>query len=296
MFIQKIYEVNLAIEDPILFMSKESNLIFLLKNKFEGKCFKSSLILEICKIIKQSECMITQNDMSASGIISVQFEAMAMIYEKGEVINDCKFVINDDLAMILSGKKCTIFMNNTPMTESYKIGQKISIIVNWSRYETNKGLISISGVPYLHNMFGNERYMKCVGDLSEEAIEAVMERYMNVKVKFDKIKTDKHFEHFEKLTDSYKTQQAKELDPKVLLSKSPEYVKLFVNGGFAILQTKEVKDVKFIEDTKTSVYGIIIDALVRKMEVIIGMCETYSEDDDIIKHENIWRSIEKSKL
>jgi hypothetical protein len=297
MIITKVYETTITVENPILFSSRYTNIIAYIKNEFEGKCFKSSLILSIREIIKCSDCVISQNDMFARGSVDVCFKASALIYSPGEIIHNCKIVKKESGMIFAINENCNIYilqLSAHKLAQSYKLGQYISIIVKGSLYSTFKSEISINGDPFLHSSFDVERVFSCSGTPDKSVITLIIKNIEKENIKLSKISDKKRLSQISDVVESYsKIPKNRSEDITRLIKSNAKYLRVYTNGGYEILKTAVGET---LLQTATFVYSLILMEILRKKQTICELCEIYSSEEKFDNHSNVWLSITKSKL
>lgn len=94
MKIVKTFETSIDIVDTEkLYQPLQSILMEELKSKYEGKCFKSSYIIEIVEIVHASEVEISTDHQDCIGLVYVTFNALVEVYTPGNIIPVCKLEI-----------------------------------------------------------------------------------------------------------------------------------------------------------------------------------------------------------
>ena len=147
MHITKIIKHGFDIDDPISFCSDiDVNLLSLIKNTFEHKCFRSCYIESINKIIQYSELEVDQEQNHTFCKVHVKFEVSATVYHPGEIINGCKVTKKLNEVIICETDKATIWLNTHKYLSSVTEGQLISIRVGKVKYEIGYNKISINGL------------------------------------------------------------------------------------------------------------------------------------------------------
>ena len=153
MIITKILETQLDIIKPSDIFSPDINnvILRLLKEKYEGKCYKSCLILKITQIIRASNIYMSYN-LDGSAFISVLFEVKGLIYQKGEIITDAVIVNKDSNGTVqCQTQYASIHLRQDKVLNIFKNNQRIPLIVHKVRYILNQNNISILGKPFKPN-------------------------------------------------------------------------------------------------------------------------------------------------
>lgn len=152
--IHKQYEtiVNLS---PVENYSSNSELVIMnkLRKVFEGKCYKSSLICNITRIIRRGWIKPAQNLTDGSSDVNVIFEAESIVYNAGDIITDC-VVKNVERSgeLICKSEYAAIHIRGSVMLRGIQNGQTIPVQVVSVRYSVGTDSITINGTPYYHSM------------------------------------------------------------------------------------------------------------------------------------------------
>jgi hypothetical protein len=152
--IHKQYEtiVNLS---PVENYSSNSDLVIInkLRKVFEGKCYKSSLICKIIRIVRRGWIKPAQNLTDGSSDVNVTFEAESIIYNENDIITDC-VVKNVERSgeLICKSEYAAIHIRGNVMLRGIQTGQIIPVRVVSVRYSVGKDNITINGTPYFHPM------------------------------------------------------------------------------------------------------------------------------------------------
>ncbi len=154
MKIKKQYESIVNLNSIELYSADIDSVIF---NKlckiFEGRCFKSSLVYKILRIIRRSNIRPAQNLTDGSGNTNVVFEAEAIVYNENDIITDC-VVMNVERSgeLICKIDHAAIRIRGNIILRGIQIGQTIPIRVVTVRYSKGKDNITINATPYFHPM------------------------------------------------------------------------------------------------------------------------------------------------
>ena len=152
MLIKKILETRLDIANTndIFCADYGKNALLLLKDKYTKRCFKSVYVLDVLHIIKRSAIHCKNKVADGSGYMDVTFEVSGIIYEKGEVIHNCKIIqINNNGIMHAKSEHASLFIKNIDDTVIFKEMDEIPVIVNMAKYGMYETEISVSSYPFM---------------------------------------------------------------------------------------------------------------------------------------------------
>lgn len=201
MKITKIFDIILNITNINDIFTKDINqkLILLLEKKYQYKCYLSSYILKINKIINRSLLECNQNDLNCSFNISIQFEATCLVFNKNEVILNMKIqeIVNNNI--ILRNKAndefndiiIALIKNNQDLSQFTK-DDIIPIIVGKVKYSLGSDKITINAYPFIPIITNVIYYqVSALNELQLEQLQESILPYINYEenIKKDIIKT-----------------------------------------------------------------------------------------------------------
>ncbi len=170
----KLMETRLVINDiNDMFCSNYDVMVLtLLKKNFNGRCYKSAYVLDIIKIITRSDLKCKSKSLDGYVYLDVQFEALCMLYENGEIIHNCKIVqILSKNVILAKSEHCSIQIKNPTKIDIFKEDDEIPVIVNDSRYPVFDTEISISSIPLIPTYMTPIIYIITSSDMDGEQKE-----------------------------------------------------------------------------------------------------------------------------
>jgi len=313
MIIKKNIEVAVDISDPIGLYTDPNNILYILANKFEGRCYRGCYITKINRIIRMGDCIINQDGSPNFGILPVIMEVTAVVYSAGEVINGA-VVQNKDKSGIITcntDTACILLMGHT-LLSSITSGQIISIRVRESKYSQGSDKISISAIPYL---FANKSAVYKLGPLSSDfkvLAEGVMERITAEEEARDTLQKTKAlpWRFFDNILYGYSTEQKPPpgATPVGIMDiingvKSPIYISQDerLNGSSAQVYayTKEQfpeKSITLFEIPPDCVMLNLLESYCGHLRTIREMIEIYNTEALVASHRNLWQIFKKARL
>jgi len=216
MKITKIFDIILNIDNINDIFTKDINqkLLSLIKKKYQYKCYLSSYVLKINKIINRSLLEFNQNDLNCSFNISIQFEAECLVFNKNEVILNMKIqeIVNNNLIL----KNTTTSEINEIIIALIKNNQDLSIfskddiipiIVGKVKYSLGSDKITINAYPFIP-IISNIIYYQVTG-LNKQQLELLQETILpyieyEEQIKNDLLKTKNNtWDYFKNLVYPY---------------------------------------------------------------------------------------------
>ena len=216
MKITKIFDITLNIDNINDIFTKDINqkLLSLIKKKYQYKCYLSSYVLKINKIINRSLLEFNQNYLNCSFNISIQFEAECLVFNKNEVILNMKIqeIVNNNLIL----KNTTTSEINEIIIALIKNNQDLSIfskddiipiIVGKVKYSLGSDKITINAYPFIP-IISNIIYYQVTG-LNKQQLELLQETILpyieyEEQIKNDLLKTKNNtWDYFKNLVYPY---------------------------------------------------------------------------------------------
>ncbi len=152
MKVRKILESRIDINNinDIICSDYDKNILQILKNKYENRCFKSVYILEITNIIARSSLHCKNKVLDGTVYLDVTFEVVGIVYDKGDIIHNCKIVqINNNYIMHAKSQYASLRINNITKVDIFKENDEIPVIVSMARYNIYDNEIPIIAVPLI---------------------------------------------------------------------------------------------------------------------------------------------------
>jgi len=152
MKIIKVVETRIDIRDITdMFCSNyDAKFLQILRNLYVRKCFKSIYILEINKIISRSDIHCKNKVLDGSTYIDISFEVTGVIYEKGEIIHNCRIIqINNNGTMHAKSEYASIKIKNVDGLVVVKENDTMPVIVHEHRCNIFEEEISILAIPFI---------------------------------------------------------------------------------------------------------------------------------------------------
>lgn len=309
-FVKKI-QVGVDIKDPIGVATDENNLLEILRNRFEGKCYNKCFIEKITKIVRMGECVIEQTGHPTLGTIPVIFLAEVIEYGAGEIINNCVVQQVNNEMIVCSTNTAAILIKFHPMFKSIRTGQIISVRVGRAQYRINTEKISVSAVPFVPGT-GCGVYKITEGDFITESVKKMLEEIAAEEKRLAAMaKNDtKLYESFKKLLYARDTDAMPKgctvIDLKKIVSRGVEkYVGKFITRHFLQdLSLYKAVIMNEADDLPGGVYQHVeIDAVMFEIlndyysyiKTLGDYIEIYSSPKILEDHKNLWLIYKKNQ-
>jgi len=306
-----------------------------LRTMFENKCYKSSLVIRILRIIERSLWKPSQNLANGSGYVSVTFEVEAVIYNLGDIIVDCTVQTKvRGGGLLCKSDHATIHIKGAVNIRGIKVGQQIPIKIEGAKYFPRKNNISVNATPY-YCPFNFTLYSTDLSKINKEDVE-VLERmyaqYKETQTKFNDLNgkvRDFFLETFYPFTQKYdkfkkeKQQHVKAVDlddeiKRVLSGPDAKEAPMYVfrhpktdksDGVFYHMDTKvlegKVPNIPLLNPKQFGIRGanknyatILISYLEKRisyMNMIVELSETFSTEESRRKQKEVWSIYNNAK-
>jgi hypothetical protein len=151
MKVTKILETRLDIlNDDMYCCDYNARILRILNDNYINRCFKSIFILDIIRIIRRSAPHCKNKALDGSAYIDISFEVSGIVYDKGDVIHNCKIIkIDDNGKMHAKSKYASIHVNGSNSLVSFKETDEITVLVRNAGYGINDTEISVSTIPFV---------------------------------------------------------------------------------------------------------------------------------------------------
>lgn len=312
MIFKKTITTSIDIENPIdIYTAPDKNLIIILRDRYEGKCFRSCYIIQVISIIDTSECIIDTHGNDSSGTVNIKFDARVIEYLQGEIINGCEIKSKTPTSVTLSTREADIYMKPSPLFESIKEKQLMPLRVWQSSYQQGTSKASINATPYLPVSKQSIYFTTSAKFSAKES--TVIAGYISAIRKEEELR-DKIVEenaqgwkYFNDLMYAYKTvkpapSDAEEINIFDLATGITEgYYSRDLTMDMSKSAVHRFPSVKNQNDaivsfTPSKVVEFILCDYLNYIKHIRGMVETYNTKELLISHKNLWAIYTKSKL
>lgn len=326
MLIKKQYEFIVNLNSLELYAA-DLNIVILdkLRKTFEGRCYKSSLISKILRIIRRSFVRPAQNHTDGSGSVNVVFEAEAVIYNEHDIITNC-VVKNVERSgeLICKIDHAAIHIRGNVILRGIQIGQTIPIRVVAVRYSKGKDNITINATPYFHAM----SFMLYRTDInakntqeSFEIISDLIKAAEDEKAAFDKLDEkirDFFTDVFYPFTDKPKREKVAKLESVDMLTDAKRFIKsdsskeapmlvmrhprteksepeiyhidesIFKDATKISLLDMKQYEIKVEKESYAQILINYIEEYINYLKMIQELVATFDTEDKRQQHKNIW--------
>jgi hypothetical protein len=152
MLIEKLLQTRVQLTDPADLYSGNINAIIMdnLKQRYENKCFKSCLVIEVLEIIEKSHFIFSRHSQNAAASCCVRFKVLGMVAKKYEKLHNCvvsKIQKNGDI--LCKNKYAAIYIKASSALQTIREGQTIVVLAGIMKYIISKPRISVNSYPFI---------------------------------------------------------------------------------------------------------------------------------------------------
>src|SRR6185437_13766976 len=189
MHIIKIYETTLNITAKEMYFDLDKVIMDKLREKYEGKCEKDSLIVKILGIDKKSFCRLSKSRLDGSGNIDLQFRAEAVVYNNDDILTGCEIQkIEKGNKIICKHEIAVVNIKGNKNLQSLQPKQKITNKIETISYLKGVDKITIYGVPYSYS-YKFTLYLTNFKSISRENVEILANKIKEIDSEREKYKS-----------------------------------------------------------------------------------------------------------
>lgn len=149
---RRTYDYSLRISDPIDFESDaERHALRMLRDKFDGICYKNARIVRVVSVLKCSDCVIQYGDLDCEGVTEVQFEADVETFPQWEVLVGVKIVQTTPVILGCFGESAVVqfikIFQHPAVINTLTTGFTIPARVVVANYQVGTPMASVVAVP-----------------------------------------------------------------------------------------------------------------------------------------------------
>lgn len=320
MYTFKLIQTNVEFTDPgLIYTDTKAAILDNIKQRLEGKCYMSCLILEIVEIIKHGILKYSPTRLNGSASCSVLFKVRCMVIIKHEILLDCKVInIDKDGHTICKNKHAAIYIEAHNALQTVKKGQTIIVKALECSYPIGMPTISVKGLPFIPVPEPNIIYSMVVNNT--QLIQDLITE-LNAEIKQNNLLDKTIHKFFTDLLYPYKNKKNYEaalknpllkikdmrtVEGKIIMSK-PDWVPK--NEPVFIIHTKiDTTDIIGSDELKATDNGIyvvedyaaiitnMITNYISYLTTIRQLCTVYNTETLIAENSNIWDTYTKYKL
>lgn len=324
MIVEKIIQTVVHLTDPALLYSNNMDAVILdnLKQRFEGYCYRSCLILEVLEIQERGYFIFSRQRQDASASCCVRFKVKGIVIKKHEMLHNCVVnKVHKDGHIICRNKHAAIIIKASESLQTIKEGQTIVVFASGAvKYKISKPVISVNAIPFVPifrdtvvfniKLQSTPLIKKLITDMkreieTNETIDSSVHSFFNDLIY--PYKSKKKLTNILKIGSIISLEKVSEMKegtnifisqpdclskdtPAAILFKSPETKNIL--GTEDIQRTGDGISVK---ESCETVLGYMIYLHIEHLISIRNLCATYNTMDEITKNNNLWDIYKKHR-
>lgn len=297
-------ETGFDIDDPIGCFAADGMLLYLVRNKYEGKCFRGTFIRTVDKILRQSECTIVADSNAMKGTVNIEFEATTLTYPVGWVVVGCRIDLVKPEMLVCSRDNVKACIKRVKLLDSLKVGQYIPVRVGKVTYNIGATEVTVLGTLFTPPTSPTIYQLEPSADVPYDSVLKLINEEEAMVADID----PKARETFTKLLSPYTTRPPLDAHERVLQLSNitadlPKYISR--DGRLDLLQPQLIGMDTLPPDERVTERVVCIprgDAIIRVlMDYYImlrcrrEMVALYKDGDIVNSHTNLWAIYGKSK-
>jgi hypothetical protein len=317
MIITKNIQTKVHIDDSSLLYSGDIDAVVMdnLKQRFEGVCYMSCLVLEVVEIQQRSNFVFSKQKQDGSASCNVRMTVRGIVIKKHEMLHECVVKkIDKDGHIICKNKYSAVYIRASNALQTIKEGQTIVALAGLVKYKLFKSAISVNALPFIP-----------IIDPTASVIYIVVVKHTNNIVKKTLVKMEEEIEKNKSLNGEvyaffinliYPYNSKKKYNNNGAATKSLESIANATNGTKltisqpdwlpydepSVLVHNEVEAKDYLDtdelqatddgivitENYETVVGYMIHKYLEHMVTIRQLCTTYNTIDIVNENSNIW--------
>ena len=298
-----------------IYNDQKTNVLRVLKNRYENKCYMSCFVVEILEILQLGQLIFSRQKTDGSAVCNVHFRVKCIIIKKNDILHDCKIIkINKHGHILCKNQHAVIYINKHKALQTIREGQIIIAIAGVIKYKPLTSLVTVSALPFIPIINPTTRYVLDI--VPDDDINVLMEQLAKEK-KINAELDSKVNTFFTELlfpyADNKRIEQHKIISfldvvkrtGKIVLSQ-PDWLpigpNLIINEekNIDLLKTEEIQESKsgdlVITENYRNIMGYFIHKHIEQLLTIRKLCTTYNTMEIVNANTNIWNIYIKNRI
>ena len=152
MLVEKSIQTSVQLKDPFQLYSSDidAEVLDVLRQRFEGVCHSSCLVLEVVEIQERSQFKFSRQRQDASATCNVRFKVRGLVIGRYEILHGCVVQkIDKDGHIICRGNNAAIYIKAAKALQSIREGQTIVAVAGLVKYQLFKPDMSVNALPFI---------------------------------------------------------------------------------------------------------------------------------------------------
>ena len=328
MLIEKQLQTSILLSTPDEYYSPDINAVLMdkIKQRFEGVCQKSILILKVVEIIEKAYTVFSKRRQDGSAMCDVRFLVQGIVLAQGNIVHNA-IVKNIDKKgnIIARNKYVAVYLKKSMSLQTIRKGQIMPVRIGLIKYTIGQTQMSINAFPFI------PRYRKAViyktnNYQNSGIIKILMKELTDEMKRHEGLDTDV-YEFFIKLMNPYKskkhmTKYLKDTKGTITNVDMVPSTDMLISlpdalhsapGMLKYVKHQKIKtdnplDYEDLDETPKDKGGHLVIA--ESYEVVVGthlknhinyandirqLCTTYSSMAEVRSNNNLWNIYTKNK-
>jgi hypothetical protein len=328
MIITKTIQTKVHIEDTVLLYSGDIDSVIMdnLKQRFEGYCFMSCLIMEVLEIQQRSNFVFSRQRQDGSVSCNVRVKVKGIVIKKKEILHNCVVKkIDKDGHIICKNDYSAVYIRASETLQTIKQDQIIVALAGNVCYNIFKPAISVNALPFIpiHDNLSKTIYNVVVDNTNNIINTMVTDIEKELKKNKAVEELDKDvYKFFIDLLYPYSTKKiiTESKIPTITMSSivnidnntkltisQPDWLPkdkpIILSHGLVqskdLIGTNELQETDdgiIITETYCNVVGYMIHKHIEHLSTIRQLCTTYNTMELIQKNNNLWDIYIKGRI
>lgn len=317
MIIIKTIQTKVHVDDSVLLYSGDIDAVVMdnLKQRFEGYCYMSCLVMEVLGIQQKSNFVFSRQRHDGSATCNVQFRVKGIVIKKHEMLHDCVVKkIDKDGHIICKNKHSAVYIRASKALQTIKQGQTIVALAGLVNYKLFKPAISVNALPFIPITDKSSEVIYSVVVSNPTGIVKKMLAKMDDEVKQNQALDKEVYAFFLDLLYPYQTKKRFDKDKASVKTMSqiagstsgtklnlsqPDWLPMdkpiVLSYGKVesedVLGTDDLKaagDGIVVSENYEAIMGYMVHKYIEHMVTVRKLCTTYSTMDLVKANNNVW--------
>ena len=315
MLVEKTIQTSVQLTDPSQLYSSDINaeVLDVLRQRFEGVCHSSCLVLEVLEIQERSQFKFSRQRQDASATCNVRFKVRGLVIGKHEILHGCVVQkIDKDGHIICKSKNAAIYIKASKALQSIREGQTIVAVAGLVKYQLFKPDVSVNALPFIPMFEPSVVYTVAV-EMRTGVVEAML-KGVDEEVEANELLNKEVYKFFIDLLYPYASLKclnglegdvtpmsdvAKLKKGTIVSISTPDclpvgdavvlvHKSVNSNNLLGFEGIKDTSDGIEVVETFDSVFGYVVHRHREKMVALRQLCVTYSTMEMVRENSNIW--------
>ena len=317
MIIIKTIQTKVHIDDSVLLYAGDIDAVVMdnLKQRFEGYCYMSCLVLDVLEIQQKSNFVFSRQRHDGSASCNVQFRVRGIVIKKHEMLHDCVVKkIDKDGHIICKNKYSAVYIKASKALQTIKQGQTIVALAGLVNYKLFKPAISVNALPFIPIIDRSSDVIYTVQVSNTTGIVKKMLARMEDEIKQNQSLDKDVYAFFLDLIYPYRTKKRYDKDkastktlsqiasltggtklnlsqPDWLPMDKPvvlSYDKVESENVLGTDELKATEDGIVVSENYEAIMGYMVHKYIEHMVTIRKLCTSYSTIELVKENGNIW--------